>query len=882
MLKWACVLVALLLLATLTRAADVFYAIPLGDLKLAEGSTWPDGRLPSFILPTARIRVTGGEGYVRSEWQPPQGQVIELCLRMPDDRPISGTLFLGTNAPSISFRADQKPATDARKTFYQAKLNYYATLRRDDYAGAAWFRYQEEQARKELGQTAPATPAQRFIRQDDTFDFFTGGRAIAENLQLDRALATTQPGQRTIDVDTLPGISVAAMDFASLNKDASPAKDPLASYIPADQHAIFFPSVAAAKSTFDQLNDSSLPIIQALSVMDAKEATVLEQYQRQLGLRATKLAELLGPSLVSHIAITGSDPFFPTGTDVAILFDSPNPAALRALLVAQITLSAAQVSGTQVRQDQAVTSFISPDRQMSSYLGSWGNLILVTNSPAQLKRLTAVSHDAAPKLADSPEYTFFRTRYALGESNETALLVLSDAAIRRWCSARWRIGEARRTQALALMAQSRAQALDAAHGNLTGKVPTTDTPLESFGRLGFLTPISELDIAKVSQEEADAYARWRDNYQRNWRGSFDPIAIRFSRTGQRIAADLTVMPLIASTDYREIISLARGATLASNSGDPHDALGHFVLAINRDSSPVKQWVGLGRTMMTGVKIDPLSWLGSSIALYADDDAYWNDLAAARDKNHFMQENLGRLPLALRIESTNSLKLAAFMAGIRTMVEQSAPGLTAWEPIEHAGLSYVKVTSKQPGGDMPDFAICYAALPDSLLISLNEKLVQRALDRAAARSATSAPGTKPIAATATTHPWLGATACLQTDGRLTEMLFGLSQAEFSGALQRASWSNLAILNEWKQLAPVEDPVALHERWWGEHLICPAGGKYVWNEKLQTMESTATGCPESPKTPDATPLQLKGIRFANFGLTLENQGLRAEVQLDLQPR
>ena len=48
-----------------------------------------------------------------------------------------------------------------------------------------------------------------------------------------------------VDLTDLTGITVREMDWTALLKDAQPDLDALARYIPADQHALFFPSFNA-------------------------------------------------------------------------------------------------------------------------------------------------------------------------------------------------------------------------------------------------------------------------------------------------------------------------------------------------------------------------------------------------------------------------------------------------------------------------------------------------------------------------------------------------------------------------------------------------------------------------------------------------------------
>jgi hypothetical protein len=97
------------------------------------------------------------------------------------------------------------------------------------------------------------------------------------------------------------------------------------------------------------------------------------------------------------------------------------------------------------------------------------------------------------------------------------------------------------------------------------------------------------------------------------------------------------------------------------------------------------------------------------------------------------------------------------------------------------------------------------------------------------------------------------------------------------LQRQSWSNLPILTEWKRRFPGMDPIEVHERLWQTRLLDPAGGTYTWNPALQSMESSLYGCPMSPKSGPAFPPAVQSLQRANFGITFENQGLRAKVEL-----
>ena len=194
--------------------------------------------------------------------------------------------------------------------------------------------------------------------------------------------------------------------------------------------------------------------------------------------------------------------------------------------------------------------------------------VVVTNSIYQLQQLAAVRGGKAKSLAGLPEYTFFRIRYPRGDAEESALIFLSDATIRRWCGPRWRIADSRRTCARAVLAELQASQLEALVRHKVEPGPIhTDLPIlgggtlrlepagvvsSVYGTLNFMTPIAEMPLEEVTKTEADAYQAWRDGYQRNWNWAFDPIGLRISLGKQKLGADLTIMPLILASAVQPV------------------------------------------------------------------------------------------------------------------------------------------------------------------------------------------------------------------------------------------------------------------------------------------------------------------------------------------
>lgn len=915
------------------RAEDAFFRVNVRALELTEGELpdWDPGDVP--WRPRAQLREAlqpyaildaDGEIYVSAEpfrsgrfraRNRPNAQPDHLTVCTAAGKDVSGRLFWPksdlTGMVSVRFKIPASHAdADNREDFHQAKLRHYDDLLARGVPGAAWFRHQARQTRKKL----PAAAAEqanetRSARQttglSDTYALFSGGRAMSENLQLDRVLAETGAKDELVKLDSIKGITVAEMQWEELTKDLEPELDPLAEKIPFDQHAVFFPDFNALITAIDELQSHSAVVLQ-LAEPRGEDAGTFARYEQQLGLSLSAAARLLGPQLAKSVAMTGSDPYFRTGTDVAFLFEAVEPALLQTALLGQMATAAKKVRRAKPIQGKAggvdYMGFRSPDRKFCSYVARLGNAIVVTNSPAQLERLAGVQQGEVKPLGSLLEYNYFRARYRRGDPEETAFLFISDATIRRWCSPRWRILTSRRTRDMAVISELQAAHMERlAEGGFRPGPVYADLPLaargalslsprgvqsEAVGSLAFMTPIVEMSVDKVTKSEAEAYELWRNGYERNWTGVFDPIGLRIGLHKKTLSGDLTVMPLIGGSRYRELIRVSRGVKIGPQAGDPHDALVHYVLAINKKSPAVQRWGNFASTMMSSTKISPLGWLGESVALYFDDDPFWTELAEAPydQRYEFFQENLGRVPVALNVEVESGLKLTAFLAGLRVFIEQAAPGMTHWESLTYKDEPYVKITpsarATRQQEEVENLAICYSASAESLIVTISEETLKRALDRRLARDKAekkdqgAEEGDKTVE---TQSAWLGKSLCLKADVRAVELLSAFFADDYRLTMTKRSWANLPILNEWKRRYPDKDPVKLHQRVWKIRLIDPSGGRYVWNEQWQTMQSTAYGHPGVPKRGPDTPLTIGGIVAGDFGMTFEQQGLRARVNL-----
>jgi len=93
------------------------------------------------------------------------------------------------------------------------------------------------------------------------------------------------------------------------------------------------------------------------------------------------------------------------------------------------------------------------------------------------------------------------------------------------------------------------------------RLASTGVVSSVLGSLDFQTRSPKSRWTRVTPSEAEAYRVWREGYERNWRWAFDPIGLRIGLGGKKVAADLTVMPLIAGSEYRQMLSVTQGGKI---------------------------------------------------------------------------------------------------------------------------------------------------------------------------------------------------------------------------------------------------------------------------------------------------------------------------------
>ncbi len=918
-----------LLLFPLLAQAETFLSLKVEDLTFEKAKGVPDSfdarryyssSLRKWVTPTAPyLRTSDAEAaflhVVRERNNPNRlpTSALRICLRNPKDT-VKGSLFIKDGDKGVqeypftlNSKKTKKLAADRKGevTYLKNRMEYYQRLQNLEVPGTAWFRHQARKASERLKVLQPAEKNQqannrpnRFNRPtrkvglERTIDLFSGGRAISENLQLDRELRLSSDEQnRTISLSEVKGITIEEMPWKELIGDAKPKLDPLANVLPHDQHALFFPTFQSMVEVMDEATAQGTPLLR-LGEGRAESARSREKYRDQLCLPDTELSRILGPKLIASVAMTGSDPFLRTGTSLSVLFEAKQTEALVAALAlrrlesSQKNKNAKGVTGTIAGTNYV--GLVAPGDFIKSYAATIGkNVVVVTNSLEQLRKIIQVSAGKKTSLSSLEEYHYFRQRYLRPPAqHEHVFALISDATIRRWCGPEWRIGASRRTRAASALAELQARnesgaPLNAKEFPELGKVQLIKGCVHSprFGNLAFLRSVEDLGIKKITPEEKRAYVFFRDRYQSHWSQYFDPIAARLSMKNGKISGDLTILPLIGGSDYRRMISTVGEVKLKNTSGDPHpEALLHWITALDMDSPELKRASNFAALMAPSLGTGAFSWIGESYSIYLDRSPFFNELGKAFAKGgengaeDFMEKNWGRIPAALNVEVRNPFKLTAFLAGFRAWLEQTAPGMTVWSNHSHKKQGYVKIA---PGKNLQEdlmkdgsapIALYYVPSSKVLTVSLSEEMIKRAIDRSLLRR------TDDTALPAAT--WSGQSSAFFAKNPLVDLVDGILQRETLRRFQEKSWSNLHALNEWRVQLGKKDALAYHLEVWQTELQCPGGGKYSWNEKFQTYESSVFGHPGKPSMPKKGIGLLGPFGSVDFGITFENDGLRVQ--------
>ena len=121
-----------------------------------------------------------------------------------------------------------------------------------------------------------------------------------------------------------------------------------------------------------------------------------------------------------------------------------------------------------------------------------------------------------------------------------------------------------------------------------------------------------------------------------------------------------------------------------------------------------------------------------MAVYADEDPFWAEFGKAKDGSDFLEKNYPRLPVALYCEVKNPLGLrglphhrARVCRTIGAADDHLGKPRLQWPGLceDHRASQPVRVE-----GGVTNLCVYYAVTPNSLVLTLSEPVLKRALDR----------------------------------------------------------------------------------------------------------------------------------------------------------
>ena len=692
-----------------------------------------------------------------------------------------------------------------------------------------------------------------------TFTTLSGGRALAENLALDRDLILGR-GEKDEEVllSEIKGVTVESIPWEDWLPEGEIEVDVLAMRVPEDQHLMVVPGLKSLFELMERIEEAGAPFLQSLA-NGGEYRGLPGRYRSQMGLDLPDALARLMP--VKSVAVTGGDPFFPTGSDVAVILETDKVDFVYGTL--KRTLEAkAKRAGAKSVVDGNGFGFENGDRSFSSHLLKLKDAVVVSNSRQQVARLREVADGKVAALGASEEYRFFRHRYPMVE-NESAYLFISDACLRRWSGPEVRIGASRRSRALSALAKVTAgdllgEGVSQEFQPLLGQTKAVDGLIvsENYGSLGFVTPIGELGIETVTAMEREGYDQWRRGYENGWARFFDPIAIQLKLGKEREEMEMTILPLRVDSDYDELISLVGNATLSKAAAEvPGESVFHFAMAVDKESDLVQ---GLAVELMDSfpsLSVNPLGWMGESLSVTLGDSLLWSGKIG--------EESLEEMPALLRVEVESRVKLALFMTALKGMIESVSPGLVDWETRKHGERKYVVMTGDEDDIGAP-VSIYYATLPSALLLSLNEEMLKRAIDREAKLAKNGKAEDQVMVQTTPKF--------LSTMGEMD------SSSSLADRRRLLSYKALPILNEWRKSRGAAEPVTFHRARFARPVRCPGGKGFRWNEEDLTMESVVFGHPGRPRV-DEDPVRIfEKFETMTMGASFEEGGLRMKMGVD----
>jgi hypothetical protein len=455
------------------------------------------------------------------------------------------------------------------------------------------------------------------------YETVTGAAAVAERLQLQRLRqprrpstpeggGATQAEARTVPIARVPGIAGADLPWEKMMGGRKPAAEPLAGWVPDDNYYLHFKTFSKFLD-FSELADRWVNTVLRAAAPDSRDYEIRSRYGRQICLRDTPFVRQFGPTLVSSLAVTGSDLNLVNGSDLTTIFQVTNR-QLFLTAVDSFIQEARDQFGDRLQQKKSeyhgvtVENLFTPLREVSLYRAAVEDVVIYSNSLAGLRRVLDTHQGRHPAIAAAPDFRYMRTVFRLEEEGD-GFFLLPDAFFRSVSGPEARIKEARRIEAWVSLHLVTDAALFAAWED--GDMPVEQRALlaaaalrpdeiegpdgegarwdgrrrlatsEVYNTLHFATPLIELPIDKVTPTEERDYLRFRTEYLNQWQPYLGPAGVRLTLNDKQLRVELLLLAPASTGRYRDLRRYTGDGTVTLDpAAVPADTLVHFLMHVS--------------------------------------------------------------------------------------------------------------------------------------------------------------------------------------------------------------------------------------------------------------------------------------------------------------
>jgi len=388
----------------------------------------------------------------------------------------------------------------------------------------------------------------------------TGSEGIRTAIEQDRLLGLTDaahPADRPLPTvaevlpltfpEPQPGPDVPPLPVGKAQPE--PKIEPIAQHVPAEFFYVrfgTFQNFLWFQDTLETWGGDLQNLVAMRGLNDQRSLRI----QSQLVLEQTQLSRMLGGTVISDVAMVGTDLLMQDGAAIGFVFEARNGVLLGSSLsgprAARVTQGKAKEETVKI-EGQKVSYLSSPDGSIRSYYVVSGDYHFVTSSPALVARFLQTAKGEG-SLGNSQEFHHARTVLPI-DRNDAGFVYFSDAFFLNFTSPAYRIESLRRLEAATDIEIVQLAKLNAAtEGKPGGTIeelisggflppgfgPRPDGSHAVIGkgevydsvrgRRGSFVPVPDVPVQQVSQAEAGSYARFVAYSRENW-GRIEPILV---------------------------------------------------------------------------------------------------------------------------------------------------------------------------------------------------------------------------------------------------------------------------------------------------------------------------------------------------------------------